>query len=44
MLSKLSAFKADPDNVTPLYLQVANMLSDGIAGGEWRAKIGRAHV
>ncbi|WP_312434816.1 GntR family transcriptional regulator [Janthinobacterium sp.] len=37
MLSKLSAFKADPDSVTPLYLQVANMLSDGIAGGEWRA-------
>ena len=37
MLSKLAAFKADPDSNTPLYLQVANMLSDGIAGGEWRA-------
>ena len=37
MLSKLAAFKPDPDSVTPLYLQVANMLSDGIAGGEWRA-------
>ncbi|WP_426078475.1 GntR family transcriptional regulator [Janthinobacterium sp. PSPC3-1] len=37
MMSSLAAFKPEPDSDTPLYLQLANMLSDGIAGGEWRA-------
>ena len=37
MMSTLAAFKPEPDSDTPLYLQLANMLSDGIAGGEWRA-------
>ena len=37
MMSTLAAFKPQPDSDTPLYLQLANMLSDGIAGGEWRA-------
>ena len=37
MMSSLAAFKPQPDSDTPLYLQLANMLSDGIAGGEWRA-------
>ncbi|MDC8757426.1 GntR family transcriptional regulator [Janthinobacterium fluminis] len=37
MLSKLGAFTPDPDSDTPLYMQLANTLSDGIAGGDWRA-------
>ena len=37
MMSTLAAFKPEPDSDTPLYLQLANILSDGIAGGEWRA-------
>ena len=36
-MSSLAAFRPQPDSDTPLYLQLANMLSDGIAGGEWRA-------
>ena len=37
MLTKLSAFKPNPASDTPLYMQLANMLSDGIASGDWRA-------
>ncbi|MEG2029560.1 MAG: GntR family transcriptional regulator [Janthinobacterium sp.] len=37
MLAKLSAFKPNPASDTPLYMQLANMLSDGIASGDWRA-------
>ncbi|MGK5034572.1 GntR family transcriptional regulator [Janthinobacterium sp. LB3P118] len=37
MLAKLSAFKPNPASDTPLYMQLANMLSDGITSGDWRA-------
>ncbi|HEV7815515.1 MAG TPA: GntR family transcriptional regulator [Janthinobacterium sp.] len=37
MLAKLANFKPDNSADTPLYMQLANQLSDGIAGGEWRA-------
>ena len=37
MLTKLSGFKPNPASDTPLYMQLANMLSDGIASGDWRA-------
>ncbi|HAT29459.1 MAG TPA: GntR family transcriptional regulator [Janthinobacterium sp.] len=37
MLDTLGAFKPDPDSDTPLYMQLANKLSDGIAAGDWRA-------
>ena len=37
MLAQLSDFKPDPDSDTPLYMQLANQLSDGIASGDWRA-------
>jgi GntR family transcriptional regulator len=36
MLTKLNDFKPDEDSVTPLYLQLANKLADGIAGGSWQ--------
>ncbi len=37
MLTQLSDFHPDADSVTPLYIQLANKLSDGINGGHWRA-------
>ncbi len=37
MLSQLSDFRPDADSDTPLYMQLANKLSDGIASGDWRA-------
>jgi GntR family transcriptional regulator len=37
MFVQLSDFKPDPASVTPLYMQLANKLSAGIAGGDWRA-------
>ncbi|MET3130836.1 GntR family transcriptional regulator [Oxalobacteraceae bacterium GrIS 1.11] len=37
MLDKLAGFKPDPHCDTPLYMQLANMLSDGIGAGDWRA-------
>jgi GntR family transcriptional regulator len=37
MPDRLSDFKPDGAADTPLYLQLANKLSDGIASGEWRA-------
>ncbi len=37
MLAQLSDFKPDADSDTPLYMQLANKLSDGIADGDWRA-------
>ena len=36
MLLQLADFKPDAMSVTPLYMQVANKLSSGIASGEWR--------
>jgi DNA-binding GntR family transcriptional regulator len=36
MQVQLSAFKPDADSVTPLYLQLANKLSDGIHSGLWQ--------
>ncbi len=36
MPTRLSNFKPDPGNDTPLYLQVANKLAAGIAAGDWR--------
>lgn len=37
MLAQLSDFRPDPASDTPLYMQLANQLSDGIASGDWRA-------
>ncbi len=37
MLDQLSDFKPDAASDTPLYMQLANKLSDGIASGDWRA-------
>ena len=37
MLAQLADFKPDAASDTPRYLQLANKLSDGIAGGDWRA-------
>lgn len=36
MLPQLADFKPDASSVTPLYMQVANKLSSGIASGDWR--------
>jgi GntR family transcriptional regulator len=36
MLIQLSEFKPDVDSVTPLYLQLANKLSEGIHSGLWQ--------
>lgn len=36
MLPQLDGFKPDAHSVTPLYMQVANKLSSGIACGDWR--------
>jgi GntR family transcriptional regulator len=36
MAVELSEFKPDVDSGTPLYLQLANKLSDGIHNGLWR--------
>jgi GntR family transcriptional regulator len=38
MLTKLRAFRLDPDSVTPLYLQLAGKLSDGIHNRTWQAE------
>lgn len=38
MLDHLGDFRPDFDSVTPLYIQLANKLSAGIASGEWRAQ------
>jgi len=37
MLAQLARFKPDGASATPLYLQLANTLSDSIASGDWRA-------
>ena len=37
MLAQLSDFRPDASSDTPLYMQLANKLSDGIASGDWRA-------
>ena len=37
MLAQLMDFKPDADSLTPLYMQLANKLSSGIASGDWRA-------
>ncbi|MBB3119461.1 MULTISPECIES: GntR family transcriptional regulator [Telluria group] len=37
MLAQLSDFRPDAHSDTPLYMQLANKLSDGIANGDWRA-------
>ena len=37
MLPQLHDFTPDPDSVTPLYMQLANKLSEGIASGDWRS-------
>jgi len=37
VLAQLSDFRPDPASDTPLYMQLANQLSDGIASGDWRA-------
>ena len=36
MLPKISSFKPDENSVTPLYLQLANKLADGISNGTWQ--------
>ena len=35
---ELQAFKPDDDSVTPLYLQLAGKLADGIKNGAWKAE------
>lgn len=37
VLAQLAGFRPDANNGTPLYIQVANKLSNGIASGDWRA-------
>lgn len=37
MLKQLNDFKPDPSSDTPLYVQLANKLSESIGSGEWRA-------
>ncbi|GGY06138.1 transcriptional regulator [Pseudoduganella dura] len=37
MPARLRDFHPDAASDTPLYMQLANRLSDGIAGGDWRA-------
>jgi GntR family transcriptional regulator len=37
MLAALNGFRPDPASATPLYMQLANRLSDSIAHGDWRA-------
>ncbi|HZX28904.1 MAG TPA: GntR family transcriptional regulator [Telluria sp.] len=37
MIAQLNDFKPDTASVTPLYMQLANKLSAGIASGDWRA-------
>lgn len=37
MLAQLRDFEPDAGSDTPLYMQLANKLSDGIVNGEWRA-------
>lgn len=37
MLNLPGSFKPDAASDTPLYMQLANRLSDSIAGGDWRA-------
>jgi GntR family transcriptional regulator len=37
VLAQLSDFRPDADSDTPLYMQLANKLSDGISEGDWRA-------
>ncbi|MBA5605330.1 GntR family transcriptional regulator [Duganella sp. FT3S] len=37
MLAQLSDFRPDASSDTPLYMQLANKLSDGITSGDWRA-------
>jgi GntR family transcriptional regulator len=36
MPAQLSDFRPDPNNGTPLYMQLADKLSSGIASGDWR--------
>jgi GntR family transcriptional regulator len=36
MISQLSDFKPDTESATPLYLQLANKLANGIHGGVWQ--------
>jgi len=37
VLARLAGFRPDAHSGTPLYIQVANRLSSGIIGGDWRA-------
>lgn len=37
MRAKIQAFKPEDDSVTPLYLQLASKLADGIKDGTWQA-------